>query len=53
MATLINNGNTILKTDGSNNLLKTISSIYGMDVARKMLEINNEDDDYIINGYIK
>ena len=50
--TLINNGNTILKTDGSNNLLKTISSIYGMDVARKMLEINNEDDDYIINGFI-
>ncbi len=50
--TLINNGNTILKTDGTNNLLKTISSIYGMDVARKMLEINNEDNDYIINGYI-
>ena len=50
--TLINNGNTILKTDGSNNLLKTISSIYGMDVARKMLEINNEDDDYIISGFI-
>ena len=50
--TLINNGNTILKTDGSNNLLKTISSIYGMDVARKMLEINNEDNDYIINGFI-
>ena len=50
--TLINNGNTILKTDGSNNLLKTISSIYGMDVARKMLQINNEDNDYIINGFI-
>ena len=50
--TLINNGNIILKTDGSNNLLKTISSIYGMDVARKMLEINNEDDDYIISGFI-
>ena len=50
--TLINNGNTILKTDGTNNLLKTISSIYGMDVARKMLEINNEDNDYIINGFI-
>ena len=51
--TLINNGNTILKTDGSNNLLKTISAIYGMDVARKMLEINSEDDDYIINGFIR
>ena len=50
--TLINNNNVILKTDGSNNLLKTISAIYGMDIARKMLEINGEDDDYAINGYI-
>lgn len=50
--TLINNGNTILKTDGSNNLLKTISSIYGMDVTRKMLEINGSDDDYEITGFI-
>lgn len=50
--TLINNNNVILKTDGSNNLLKTISAIYGMDVTRKMLEINGEDDDYIINGFI-
>jgi len=50
--TLINNGNTILKTDGSNNLLKTISSIYGMDVTRKMLEVKGFDDDYEINGFI-
>ena len=50
--TLINNGNTILKTDGSNNLLKTISSIYGMDITRKMLEINGSDDDYDIKGFI-
>ncbi len=50
--TLINNGNVILKTDGSSNLLKTISAIYGMDVTRKMLEINGEDDDYIISGFI-
>ena len=50
--TLINNDNIILKTDGQNNLLKTISSIYGMDVTRKMLEINGSDDDYDISGYI-
>lgn len=50
--TLINNGNTILKTDGSGNLLKTISNIYGMDVTRKMIEIVGNDDDYEINGYI-
>ena len=50
--TLINNNNVILKTDGSGNLLKTISAIYGMDTARKMLEINGEDDDYVISGFI-
>ena len=50
--TLINNNNVILKTDGSGNLLKTISAIYGVDVARKMLEINGEDDDYFISGFI-
>ena len=50
--TLINNGNTILKTDGKNNLLRTISSIYGMDVTRKMLEVSGSDDDYEINGFI-
>lgn len=50
--TLINNNNTILKTDGRGNLLKTISDIYGIEVAKKMLEINGEDDDYVISGYI-
>ena len=50
--TLINNGNILLKTDGFNNLLKTISNIYGMDVVRKMVEINGSDDDYEINGFI-
>ena len=50
--TLINNNNIILKTDGSNNLLKTVSAIYGMDIARKMIEINGEDDDYVISGFI-
>ena len=49
---LKNNGNVILQTDGSNNTLKTIGSIYGSDVARKMLKISNENPDYIIEGYI-
>lgn len=49
---LYNNDNNILKTDGTNNLLKTISSIYGIDVVKKMIEVNASDDDYTINGYI-
>jgi len=50
--TLINNNNVLLKTDGSGNLLKTISNIYGIQTAKKMLEITATDDDYDINGYI-
>ncbi len=49
---LTNNNNIILNTDGSNNLLKTISSIFGIDIVKKMIEISGEDNDYIINGYI-
>lgn len=50
--TLINNDNVILKTDGSNNLLKTIHAIYGTEVSRNMLEIAGENDDYEITGFI-
>ena len=40
---LINNGKSILFTDGSNNLLKVISRVYGVDVARKMFNIKEGD----------
>jgi len=50
--TLINNGSAILKTDGSGNLLKSIRDIYGIEVAKKMLEVNGSDSDYEIKGYI-
>ena len=49
---LINDGKEILKTSGSGNLLKTINDIYGVKVAKKMLEITNENDDYEVFGYI-
>lgn len=49
---LINNGNTVLNTDGSGNLLKTISSIFGINIVKKMLEVNCEDNDYIVSGFI-
>ncbi len=50
--TLINNDKVLLKTDGSNNLLKVINEIYGKTVAKKMLEISGENDDYDVHGYI-
>ncbi len=50
--TLTNDDKEIINTDGSGNLLKVIRSIYGLDVAKRMLPINNENDDYSISGYI-
>ena len=50
--TLMNNDSVILNTDGSNNLLKTINSIYGVEVSRNMFSITGENEDYEINGYI-
>lgn len=47
-----NNGTKILNTDGSNNLLKTISAIYGLDIVKKMVMIKGENDDYEVEGYI-
>ncbi len=49
---LINNNKTILKTDGSNRLLKVINDIYGVKVTTNMMDISGESDDYKITGYI-
>ena len=50
--TLSNNDHVILHTDGSNQVLKTIKAIYGLEVAKRMIHVSNEDDDYVIDGYI-
>jgi len=49
---LINNGKSILYTDGSGNLLKVISRVYGIDVAKKMIQIDGDNGDYRIEGYV-
>lgn len=50
--TLTNNGNVVVKTSGSTNLLKTIHEIYGLQVSSKMLEIKALNDDFEIKGYV-
>ena len=50
--TLINDGKTLLSTDGGGNLLKTIKNIYGIGIAKKMLEVNSSNNDYEIKGFI-
>ena len=49
---LINNDKLLLNTDGSGNLLKVIGKVYGIEVAKKMIEVSVSDDDYTVNGYI-
>ena len=49
---LTNDDKELLNTDGSGNLLKVIKEIYGLDVAKKMLEMKVCNDDYEVSGYI-
>ncbi len=49
---LTNNEKTLVKTSGSNNLLKTIHEIYGLNVSSKMIEVKGSTDDYDMEGYI-
>lgn len=49
---LTNNNMQLLNTDGKGDLLKTINSVFGINVARNMIEISTEDRDYKIDGYI-
>lgn len=49
---LTNNGSTLLNTDGSNNLLKVIKEVFGLEVVRKMIPLEGEEQDYKISGYM-
>ena len=49
---LYNDSKELFRTDGSGNLLKCINSIYGINVSKKMLEVESSSDDYDITGYI-
>ena len=50
--TLINNGNVVVKTSGSNNLHKTIHEIYGVSISSKMLDVYALNDDFEIKGFV-
>lgn len=48
----IHNEKQIFKTNGRGDLLQVIASIYGMNVARKMIPIQMETTDFKLDGYI-
>lgn len=50
--TLINNGKIVYKTNGNGNLLEVISNIYGLNVAKNMIPVNFDDDEFTISGFI-
>lgn len=50
--TLTNNGKTLVKTSGANDLLKTIHEIYGLSVSSNMMAIEASNNDYEMKGYI-
>ncbi len=50
--TLSNNNKVILKTSGSNDLLKVIHEVFGYNTSKNMIEIKGSNYDYEINGYI-
>ncbi|KAF1297837.1 DNA mismatch repair protein MutL [Enterococcus sp. JM4C] len=49
---LVHDGNRMLNTAGNGDLKQTIAGIYGLATAKKMLEIQAEDLDFKITGYV-
>ena len=42
----------VFKTNGNGNLLEVIATIYGLQVAKNMIEVNFGDDEFEVSGYI-
>lgn len=49
---LINDSMTLTRTTGNGDLRQTIAGIYGVDIAKKMKEIENKNFDFQISGYV-
>ncbi|MGO2174897.1 MAG: DNA mismatch repair endonuclease MutL [Staphylococcus equorum] len=49
---LISDGRTILKTNGSGRTNEVMAEIYGMKVAKDLVHISGETSDYRLEGYV-
>ena len=49
---LTSDGKSLLKTTGNGHLQQVIAAIYGRDVAQKMIDIQGENDDFNVSGYV-
>ncbi|MDV6377580.1 DNA mismatch repair endonuclease MutL [Sporosarcina sp. GW1-11] len=50
--TLTHDQHQVLRTTGSGDLLKVLSDIYGIQVARKMVPFEKENADFHVNGFV-
>ncbi|MGT2948487.1 DNA mismatch repair endonuclease MutL [Streptococcus devriesei] len=50
--TLVNDGRELTRTSGNGDLRQAIAGIYGLNTAKKMVEISNADLDFEVSGYI-
>ncbi|HEL2058294.1 TPA: DNA mismatch repair endonuclease MutL [Streptococcus suis] len=50
--TLVNEGRELMRTAGTGKLRQAISGIYGIASAKKMIEIEAEDLDFRVSGYV-
>ncbi len=50
--TLINDGREMTKTVGTGDLRQAIAGIYGLNTAKKMIEISTSDLDFEVSGYV-
>ncbi len=48
----ISDGKTVLRTPGDNNLLSAIRAIFGQEVSKNMIEINDTRNNITLKGYI-
>ncbi|MEB8175407.1 DNA mismatch repair endonuclease MutL [Staphylococcus xylosus] len=49
---LISDGNTIIKTNGSGRTNEVMAEIYGMKVAKDLVHITGDTSDYHLEGYV-
>ncbi len=48
---LVDDGRVVLRTNGSGNRREVLASLYGVEIARQMLEVTFEDGDISITGF--
>lgn len=49
---LVSDDKTVISTNGSGRTNEVMAEIYGMKIAKDLVPINGETDDYVVNGFI-